>query len=190
MLHYQKYASERTRFQVGASRLTFLLPKFGSGSGQTITFPREPRSAFLSFSSPGYLNAMYAWFAMAMWILILWELPQTNAVSDESHSWAKNGKSYLRQFPPRVPAFIELSGVKVKLQYIWMGRCLQTQVLDGLCYIRQQLLHQKVSPVSCCGGFGTTRSRSCSPWAVNFHCTFECCPLEAISKHCGSYVLQ
>lgn len=60
MLHYQKYASERTRFQVGASRLTFLLPKFGSGSGQTITFPREPRSAFSSFSSPGYLNAMYA----------------------------------------------------------------------------------------------------------------------------------
>lgn len=72
-----------------------------------------------------------------------------------------------------MPAFIELSGVKVKLQYIWMGRCLQAQVLDGLCYIRQQLLHQKVSPVSYCGDFGTTRSRSCSPWTVNFHCTFD-----------------
>lgn len=28
MLHYQKYASERTRFQVGGSRLTPHLPKF------------------------------------------------------------------------------------------------------------------------------------------------------------------
>lgn len=60
MLHYQKYASERTRFQVGASQLTFTLPKFGSGSGQTITgaggrgsLSREPKSVFLFFSSLG-----------------------------------------------------------------------------------------------------------------------------------------
>lgn len=70
-------------------------------------------------------------------------------------------------------AFIELSGMKVKLQYIWMGRCLQTQVLYGLCYTMQLLLVQKVSPVNCCGGFGTTRSRSCSPRAADLHCIFD-----------------
>lgn len=45
MLHYQKYASERTRFQVGASRLTPRLPKFGSGSGQISSAAARSRSA-------------------------------------------------------------------------------------------------------------------------------------------------
>lgn len=51
-------------------------------------------------------------------------------------------------------AFIELSGMKVKLQYIWMGRCLQAQVLYELCYSKQQLLVQKVSPVNSVGALG------------------------------------